>query len=112
MFARNDQRRVKMIRGLVLHLLWLAGNGESLNPNNPFAMSRTILVSALEQLQQLPPIPEMNAAARYLEEKSYLEVTWAKDGTGYFESVKLTANGMDLVEGARTDVGVIVPRLN
>ncbi len=111
MFKRNDPRRARAIRGTILHLIWLAGNGESLNPDDPFSISRGVLTTALEQMRQLPNGIDLNSAARYCEEKKYLECEWLKDGSSEFENLRLTATGIDLVEGTINDPGVLIPNL-
>jgi hypothetical protein len=110
-FDKKDPRRARAIRGVILHLIWLAGNGDSLNPDDPFSISRGVLVAALEQMKQLPNASDLASAVRYCEEKKYLEVAWAKDGSGDFESLRLTVQGIDVVEGTTTDAGVSVPSL-
>jgi hypothetical protein len=111
MFNRKDPRRARAIRGIVMHLIWLAGNGESLNPNDPFSISRGVLVAALEQMKQLPNASDLASAVRYCEEKGYLEVQWLKDGSGDFESLRLSVQGIDVVEGTHTDAGIFIPNL-
>ncbi|NJK42975.1 MAG: hypothetical protein HC933_00755 [Pleurocapsa sp. SU_196_0] len=110
MFNRKDPRRLRAVRGVILQLIWVAGNGESLNPSDPFAISRGVLLTALEQMRQLPGETDLTNAVRYCEERGYLEVTWSADRSE-FESLRLTTNGIDLVEGTTTDAGVIVPSL-
>jgi hypothetical protein len=113
MFNRSDSRRARMIRGVVLQLLYLAGNGEALNASDPFCMNYGILVSALQEMRQLPPLLDLGNAVRYLEERKYIEVVWAKgvERSGEWEAVRLTTTGIDLVEATTTDPGVIVPPL-
>lgn len=50
----------------------------------------------------------MNAAVRYLQQKGYVEAVWDEDGE--FTLVRLTTQGMDLVEGNLKDPGVLLPR--
>jgi hypothetical protein len=111
MFNRKDPRRAKTIRGVVMHLIWLAGNGESLNPDDPFSISRGVLVAALIEMRQMPNSSDLASAVRYCEEKKYLEVIWHKDGSGDFESLRLTVQGIDVVENTTIDAGVIIPNL-
>lgn len=111
MFSRKDPRRARAIRGVILHLIWLAGNGDSLNPDDPFSISRGVLVAALTEMRQLPNANDLAGAVRYCEEKGYLEVSWAKDGSGDFESLRLTVRGIDVVEGTSADAGVTVPSM-
>jgi hypothetical protein len=111
MFNRHDPRRARFLRGTILQLVYLAGNGDSLNPDDPFAMSRGVLTTALDQLRQLPSAVDMNNAVRYLDEKGYLEVVWERGDTGAFESIKLVATGIDIVEGTISDPGVSIPNL-
>jgi hypothetical protein len=111
MFNRKDPRRARVVRGTVLYLIWLAGNGDSLNPNDPFSMNRNVLTLALEEMRQLPHLNDLTSAIRYCEEKGYLEVVWLKDTSGDFESVRLTVQGVDLVEATSTDAGVMLPSL-
>jgi hypothetical protein len=111
MFNRTDPRRSRFLRGTILQLVYIAGNGDSLNPDDPFAMSRNVLTTALTQLRQLPSAVDLNNSVRYLAEKHYLDVTWAQGDSGAFESIKLLATGIDVVEGTTNDPGVTIPNL-
>lgn len=106
MFKKNDPRRATFVRGQILQILYTAAMGEALNPDDPYLMARGVLVAAMEQLGVLPAEAELHSSLRYLEEKGYIDVDWAKDGTGGFVSIRLQAKGIDLVEGTDLDRGV------
>jgi hypothetical protein len=109
-FNKSDPRRSRLIRGIILHLIWLAGNGDGLNPNDPFRMARGVLTTALEGMQQLPNASDLTSAVRYCEEKGYVDVAWLSDGSGDFESLKLLVAGIDIVESTTIDPGVTIPK--
>lgn len=107
MFRKSDPLRLKILRGVILNLLYMAANGEALNPDDPMTMSRDVLVLTMEQLKVLPPTADLYAAVRYLEAKGYVRTGWVPDGTGGFSSVELLPAGIDLVERSTSDPGVI-----
>lgn len=111
MFRRSDPRRQQINRGVLINLLYVAGMGEALNPDDPFAAERGVLVAVLEQTKRLPSETDLNNAVRYLEEREYVQVRWSKDHSGAFEYVRLISKGIDLAEGTVRDAGVIVPEL-
>lgn len=105
-FNKNNPRRAALIRGRILELVYLAAMGDALNPDDPYSMSKGVLVAALEQLNELPAENDLHAALRYCAEKGYLDVAWRKDGSGSFDSIRLTTAGIDLYEGTTSDRGV------
>ncbi|MCX7782206.1 MAG: hypothetical protein N2318_01005 [Meiothermus sp.] len=105
-FNKNNPRRAALIRGRLIEVVYFAAMGDALNPDDPYTMSRGVLVAALEQLGELPGETDLHAALRYCAEKGYLEVAWRKDGSGSFDSVRLTTAGIDLYEGTRQDRAV------
>lgn len=105
-FNKNNPRRAALIRGRILEVVYFAAMGDALNPDDPYTMSRGVLVAALEQLNELPSEADLHAALRYCAEKGYLKVAWRKDGTGTFDSVRLTTAGIDLYEGTLHDRAV------
>lgn len=108
-FNKNNPRRAALIRGRILEVVYFAAMGDVLNPDDPYSMSRGVLVAALEQLNELPGEADLHAALRYCDEKGYLEVAWRKDGSGGFETLRLKTPGIDLVEGTSEDRAVYVP---
>lgn len=97
----------KLLRGNILNIIYMAWQGEALNPDDPLACGKSVLVATMENLKILPSNQELKAGLRYLEAKGYVDVEWLQDGTGGFESVRLTAKGIDLVEGTLKDDGVM-----
>lgn len=106
MFKRNDPARQRALRGVILRLAHLAAASEASNPDDPYVLSRNVLVQTLETTGELPAGDELRGALRYLEAKRYIQVTWLRDGTGEFVNFRLEASGIDLVEGTCTDAGV------
>ncbi len=111
MFGRNDPRKTRLVRGIILQLVWLAANGESLNPANPYEIARGVLERALDEMRSHPGASEMDNALRYLEGREYIRVQWHPTERGVWEAVTLTTNGIDVVEGTTPDAGVTVPGL-
>ncbi|ADH63783.1 hypothetical protein Mesil_1908 [Allomeiothermus silvanus DSM 9946] len=105
-FDKKNPRRAALIRGRILEVIYFAAMGDALNPDDPYSMSRGVLQAALEQLNELPAETDLHAALRYCAEKGYLEVAWRKDGSGSFDSVRLTTAGIDLYEGSIHDKAV------
>lgn len=105
-FNKNNPRRAALIRGRLIEVVYFAAMGDALNPDDPYTMSRGVLVAALEQLGELPGENDLHAALRYCAEKGYLEVAWRKDGSGTFDQVRLTTAGIDLYEGTLHDRAV------
>jgi hypothetical protein len=110
MFRRNDPHRLKILRGVVLKALYMAAQGEALNPDDPYTMSRDVLVLTLEELNSMPANEDLVGAVRYLEASNYVRAAWARNGTGWFKSVSLLPAGIDLVEETREDPAVIFGR--
>lgn len=110
MFKRNDPARQRALRGVILRLAHLAAASEASNPDDPYVISRTVLVQTLEATDGLPASDELRGALRYLEAKQYVSVKWLRDGTGEFVSFRLHAAGIDLVEGTTIDPGVAFQR--
>lgn len=106
MFKRNDPARHRALRGVILRLAHLAAASEASNPDDPYTISRTVLIQTLEQTDGLPANEDLRGALRYLEAKGYVKVRWLRDGTGEFVSFRLEAAGIDLVEGTTEDPGV------
>lgn len=112
MFGRNDPRKTRAVRGIILQLMWWAANGEgSLNPANPYQIARGVLERALDEMRSHPGVNEMDNALRYLEGKGYVEIQWSPTERGAWEAVTLTTSGIDVVEGTLPDAGVTVSRL-
>jgi hypothetical protein len=106
MFHKRDPERIKILRGQILSIIHMAAAGEALNPDDPYGMSRDVLVMTLEQLSSMPSNEDLNNAVRYLEAKGYLQVDWSRDGTGSFTAVRLSVAGVDLVERTTNDPAV------
>lgn len=112
MFRQTNPTHLKIGRGLILRLIYLAAANNALNPDAPTTMNKSVLVMTMEDLQVLPKDEDLRANLRYLEDKKYVEVEWSHDGTGDFKWVKLLPSGTDLVEGSTTDPGVLFQRRN
>ena len=110
MFRRLDPARLRQLRGRVLQLLYLAAMSEAGNPDDPYTVSRGVLVGTLEHAGELPASEDLRGALRVLEEKAAVKVVWRHDGTGDFVSLRLLALGIDLVEGAVVDPGISFAR--
>lgn len=110
MFRRLDPARLRQLRGRILQLLYLAAMSEAGNPDDPYTVSRGVLVGTLEHASELPSNEDLRGALRVLEEKSAVKVTWRHDGSGDFVSLRLLALGIDLVEGAVSDPGISFTR--
>ena len=106
-FKKGDPNRLRVFRGVLMNLIYTSAQGESLNVDDPDTISADMLVSALEMLSSRPADDELRNATRYLEQKEYVKVAWRYDGSGDFNSVKLLAKGMDLVERSIEDAGVL-----
>lgn len=109
-FRRGDPSRLKIFRGVLMNLLYIATQGNSVNADDPSVVSREVLVTSLESLRALPGDEELRNAARYLEAKEYIKVEWLRDGSGVFNSVRLLAKGIDLCERTTEDAGVTFSR--
>lgn len=107
-FGKNDPKRARMLRGLVLRVIHTAAEGEALNPDDPYAISRDVLTMTLEALKMLPGEAELHNILRYLEGKSYVRVEWLKDGSGGYEWVRILPGGIDVNDGTVGDPGVMV----
>lgn len=107
MFRKTDPLRLKILRGVILNLLYMAAQGEALNPDDPMSMSRDVLTLTMEQLKSLPSSEDLHSSLRYLDAKRYVEVDWSHDGSGRFNTVRLLPTGMDLVERSVSDPGVV-----
>lgn len=103
MLRPNDPARTRRLRGQVLRIAYMAANAEVSNPDDPYVISRNVLVGTLEHAGELPSGQDLRAAMRYLEAKGCVEVTWRRDGTGEFDKFRLRAYGIDLVEGVEND---------
>lgn len=110
MLKRPDPVRLRQLRARVLQLAYLAAMSEASNPDDPYTLSRNVLVGTLEQADELPSGEDLRAAVRYLETKGTIEVRWLRDGTGEFASFRLRAYGIDLVEGSAVDNGITFSR--
>lgn len=110
MFTRSDPLRLKILRGVILRLLYMAAQGEALNPDDPYTIGRDTLVATLEELDTLPADEDLKGAVRYLEAKGYVKAKWRSDGTGWFQSVSLLPAGIDLVERTTDDPAVMFSR--
>ncbi|GEM48822.1 hypothetical protein [Deinococcus cellulosilyticus] len=110
MFKQTNPTHLKIGRGLILRLIYLAANNNALNPDAPTTMNKTILVMSMEDLQMLPSENDLRSNIRYLEEKGYVTADWLHDGSGDFKWVKLEPSGTDLVEGSISDPGVLFQR--
>ncbi len=106
MFRRLDPARLRQLRGRILSIAYLAAMSEAGNPDDPYTVSRGVLVGTLEHSGELPSSEDLRGALRVLEEKGALKVTWRHDGSGEFVTVRLQALGIDLVEGAVVDPGI------
>lgn len=95
-----------MLRGLVLRVIHTAAEGEALNPDDPYAISREVLTMTLEALKMMPSEAELHNVLRYLEGKHYVYVEWLKDGSGRFDWVRLLPHGIDVNDGTHADPGV------
>lgn len=106
----RDPNRQRLIRGTILQALYLNAFGVDapVNIHDPYAMPRGVLARVMELSHVIPARSEMNAAVRYLQQKGYVEAVWDEDGE--FTLVRLTTQGMDLVEGNLKDPGVLLPR--
>jgi hypothetical protein len=80
--------------------------GTTFNIDNPMTISRDVLVTALDDMSQLPSDDDLRSALRYLEQKGYISVVWLQDGSGGFGAITLKAEGVDLVETTTNDPGV------
>lgn len=105
-FRRGDPSRLKIFRGVLMNLLYIATQGDSVNADDPSVVNRDVLVTSLESLGAMPSDEELRNATRYLEQKDYVKVEWLRDGSGIFNSVKLLAKGIDLCERTLEDAGV------
>ncbi|GEM44813.1 hypothetical protein [Deinococcus cellulosilyticus] len=110
MFRQTSPTHLKIGRGLILHLIYLAAANNALSPDEPTTMNKNVLVIAMEDLKTLPRDEDLRANLRYLEDKGYVQVEWTHDGTGDFKWVKLLPSGTDLVEGSTTDPGILFQR--
>jgi hypothetical protein len=110
MLRRNDPLRLKILRGVVLKMLYVAAHAEPLNADEPYTMGRDVLTLTLEELDTMPSNEDLVGAVRYLDAKGYVRVRWSKDGTGGFESVTLQPTGIDLVERTTEDPAVAFSR--
>lgn len=107
---RNDPLRLKYLRGTLLYVSHLAATGAALNPDDPFAMGKPVLVQTLETLRILPSEDDLRSSLRYLEAKHYVEVEWLHDGSGDWMALRLLPAGIDLVERSTSDPGVAFQR--
>jgi hypothetical protein len=102
----NDSARIRRLRATILTVAHMAAATEAVNPDDPYTLSRNVLVGTLDQAGELPSAQDLRNAVRYLETKGALEVVWRMDGTGEFEKFRLRALGIDLVEGAASDPAI------
>lgn len=107
---RLDPARLKQLRGRILRVAYLAAMAEAGNPDDPYTVSRGVLVGTLEHAGELPSNEDMRGALRVLEEKGAVKVAWRNDGSGEFASFRLLALGIDLVEGTVSDPGIALTR--
>lgn len=105
-FKRGDPDRLKIFRGVLVTLLYIATQGDSVNVDDPDIVSRDVLLASLETLRARPSDEDLRNALRYLDRKDYARIEWSNDGSGSFDAVKLLAGGVDLYEGTVNDGGV------
>lgn len=110
MFNRRDPARLRALRGKLLYVAYLAAQAEAVNPDDPYTISRSVLVQTLEHLGELPAGEDLRSALRYLEAKRLVTVRWRRDGSGEFDTYRLEPSGIDLVEETTQDPGVAFPR--
>lgn len=105
-----DPMRRRALRALILEVAHLAAAAEATNPDDPYTLSRNVLVQTLENAGALPANEELRSAVRYLEEKGAVKARWRLDGSGEFDSFRLLALGIDLAEGTASDPGITFAR--
>lgn len=106
MLKRGDPNRAKVLRGLIMKLLYLAEQSEPINPDDPTLLSYDVITMSLEHQGARPSDDELNALMRYLEGKLYVRVQWLEDGSGRWDAVRILPSGIDLVEQSIVDRGV------
>jgi len=102
----QNPNRAKLLRGLIMKLLYFAEQSEPINPDDPTLLSYDVLTLSLEHQGSRPGDDELNALMRYLEGKRYVDVQWLEDGSGRWDAVRVLPLGIDLVEQSVTDPGV------